>query len=297
MKVLISGASGLLGSAVSARLNAAGHQVTETSRSGAGGANGTVIWRVQNEPAPASALIDKDVVIHLAGESIASGRWTAEKKARIRDSRVLGTRNLIEGISNAKKRPSVLICASAVGFYGDRGDESLTEDSPPGKGFLPEVCVEWENEAKRAEELGVRVVNLRTGIVLSPSGGALEKMLPPFRLGIGGPLGNGNQWWPWVHLDDVTGIVEHVMSTPSIRGPVNVASPGIVRNADFTSTLARAIDRPAILPAPSFALRLIFGEMADALLSSQRVIPTAALASGFAFQFENIDSALRDLLK
>ena len=297
MKVLISGASGLLGSAISARLNAAGHQVTETSRSGAGGANGAVIWRVQNEPAPVSALIDKDAVIHLAGESIASGRWTAERKARIRDSRVLGTRNLVEGMRNAKNRPSVLICASAVGFYGDRGDESLTEDSPPGKGFLPEVCVEWEKEAKRAEELGVRVVNLRTGIVLSRSGGALEKMLPPFRLGIGGPLGSGNQWWPWVHLDDVTGIVEHVMKTPSIRGPVNAASPGIVRNADFTSALARALNRPAILPAPSFALRLIFGEMADALLSSERVIPTVALASGFAFQFEDIDAALRDLLK
>src|SRR4030095_10225616 len=185
MKVLISGASALLGSAIGARLNARGHVVTETSRSGA---NGAIIWHVQSEPAPASALMDKDVIVHLAGESIASGRWTAEKKARIRASRVIGTRNLVEGISNAKTRPSLLICASAVGFYGDRGDEKLNEDSPPGKGFLSDVCVEWESEARRAEELGVRVVNLRTGVVLSRNGGALEKMLPPFRLGIGGPI-------------------------------------------------------------------------------------------------------------
>lgn len=294
MKVVITGASGLLGSAIGARLKARGHEVTETSRSGG---NGSIIWHVQSEPAPVSALMDKDVVVHLAGESVASGRWTAEKKARIRDSRVLGTRNLIQGISNAKSRPSLLICASAVGFYGDRGDEKLTEDSPPGKGFLSDVCVEWESEAKRAEELGVRVVNLRTGVVLSRNGGALEKMLPPFRLGIGGPLGSGKQWWPWVHIADVNGVVEHVMNTPCLRGPVNLVSPGIVRNADLTSALARAVNRPAILPAPSFALRLIFGEMADALLFSERVIPSAALASGYAFQFEDIDAAFRELLK
>lgn len=294
MKVLISGASGLLGSAVGARLNARGHEVSETSRSGA---HGAIVWSVQNEPAPVSALSDKDVVVHLAGESIASGRWTAERKARIRDSRVLGTRNLVEGISNAKSRPSVLICASAVGFYGDRGEESLTEDSRAGKGFLPDVCLEWENEAKRAEELGVRVVNLRTGIVLSRNGGALEHMLPPFRLGIGGPLGNGNQWWPWVHMADVAGIVDHAINNSSLRGPINIASPGIVRNADFTSALGRAVNRPAILPAPSFALRLIFGEMADALLWSERVIPSAALASGYSFQFEDLNAALRELIK
>ena len=217
-------------------------------------------------------------------------------KKKIRNSRVIGTRNLVRGIESAATRPAVLVCASAVGYYGDRGDEVLDESSPPGQGFLPEVCVEWEREAKRAEQFGVRVVQLRTGLVLSTDGGALAKMLPPFRLGIGGRLGSGNQWISWIHIADVAGIVMHSIENESLRGPVNTVAPGIVTNAQFTSQLAAVLDRAAFLPVPGFALNLVFGEMAELLLSSQRVNPRVAVETGYRFRFPEVTTALKDLL-
>ena len=293
MKVLVSGATGLIGKAVTSELERAGHEITALSRKPSGGEIG---WQPEDEPAPVHALESARVVIHLAGEPIAEKRWTEEVKRRIRNSRVIGTRNLVRGIESAEKRPAVLVCASAVGYYGDRGDEVLDEASPPGQGFLPEVCIEWEGEARRAEEFGVRVVHLRTGMVLSTDGGALAKMLPPFRLGIGGRLGSGDQWVSWIHIADVAGIVMHSIEKESVRGPVNTVAPGIVRNAQFTRELASALDRPAFLPVPEFALNLVFGEMAELLLSSQRVNPRVAVETGYRFRFPEVATALKDLL-
>jgi uncharacterized protein len=293
MKVLVSGATGLIGKAVTNELKRAGHEITTLSRKPAGGAIG---WQPKDEPAPVHALESARVIIHLAGEPIAERRWTEEVKRGIRDSRVIGTRNLIRGIESAATRPALLVCASAVGYYGSRGDEVLDEASSPGHGFLPDVCVEWEGEAMRAEQFGVRVVQMRTGLVLSTDGGALAKMLPPFRLGIGGRLGSGTQWVPWVHIADVAGIVMHSIENESLRGPINIVAPGIVTNAQFTSELASVLDRAAFLPVPEFALKFVFGEMAELLLSSQRVTPRAAVETGYSFQFTELAAALKDLL-
>ena len=265
MKVLVSGASGLIGKAVTGELKRAGHEIVTLSRKPTGGA---IEWQPEKGPVPVQAVEGSHVVIHLAGEPIAESRWTEEVKKKIRDSRVIGTRNLVRGIEAATNRPALLVCASAVGYYGNRGDELLDEASKPGQGFLPEVCVEWEREAKRVEEFGVRVVHLRSGVVLSTEGGALAKMLPPFRLGIGGRLGDGTQWFPWIHIADVAGIVMHAIENESVRGPVNAVAPRIVTNAQFTRELASVLNRIAFLPAPEFALKLVFGEMAEALLSS-----------------------------
>jgi uncharacterized protein len=217
-------------------------------------------------------------------------------KRKIRDSRVIGTRNLVAGIGAMPARPRVLVCASAIGYYGDRGDEILTEDSPPGKGFLPETCVEWEREAKAAEQLGVRVVPLRIGIVLGRGGGALKQMLPPFRMGAGGRLGDGRQWMSWVHLDDIVGLAEWALRNEAIAGPVNAAAPGAVRNEEFTRELGRALGRPAVIPVPTFGLKLLFGEMARVLLESQRAQPKVAENGGYQFRFPELTAALRDLL-
>jgi uncharacterized protein (TIGR01777 family) len=254
-------------------------------------------WDPMQGPPAQEAFQGVDAVIHLAGESVAAGRWTAARKAMIRDSRVIGTRNLVQGIVQAAVKPRVLVSASAVGYYGDRGEEELTEAASPASDFLAKVCVEWEREALAAERAGVRVALARTGIVLgSGSGGALSKMLLPFKLGAGGPLGNGRQWMPWIHVADLARLYLHAAETGSIVGAMNSVAPNPVRNAEFTKVLARQLHRPAFMPAPYFGLRLAFGEFAQVLFASQRVIPKVALDTGFVFQYPELAGALREIL-
>jgi len=255
-----------------------------------------VRWDPLEGPPPTEAFAGVDAVFHLAGESVAEGRWTAAQKARIRDSRVIGTRHLVQGMAQAEQKPSVFVSASAVGYYGDRGDEELTESAQPAHDFLGDVCVAWENEAHAADALGVRVVTARTGIVLGAGGGALGKMLTPFKLGAGGPLGSGRQWMPWVHVTDLARLYLHAAETTSIRGPMNAVAPNPVRNSEFTKALGRQLHRPAFMPAPYIGLRLLFGEFAQVLFASQRVIPRVAIDTGFVFQFPEIAGALREIL-
>jgi hypothetical protein len=278
MNIAISGASGFIGRHLMKSLAAAGHAPRALSR----------------HAPPAESLRAADVVIHLAGEPIAQ-RWTAQAKRRIGESRVAGTRHLVEALAGLPRRPEALICASAIGYYGSRGDEILTESSAPGSGFLPELCVAWESEAQAAEALGMRVVRMRTGLVLDARGGALQRMLPPFRMALGGRLGSGRQWMSWIHLEDLARLFQFAVENP-VRGPLNGVAPDPVINSDFTRELARALRRPALFPVPEFALRLLFGEMADVLLSSQRVAPRAAQAAGFRFRFPQLAPALASLL-
>ena len=297
MNILVTGATGLIGRALCQRLADEGHTVTILSRHPREEVRFRAFqWDPLGGPPPADSLEGADAVIHLAGEPVAGGRWTSALKRRIRESRISGTRNLIAGIGAAAVRPKVLVAASAVGFYGDRGDEILDERASPGQGFLGEVCVEWEREANRAGDLGLRVAEVRIGVVLSDAGGALPRMLPAFRLGVAGDLGSGRQWFPWVHIDDVVGIFRHALMTDLVRGPMNAAAPGIVTNAGFTRALARELHRPSFLSAPAFALRLLFGEMATILLGSQRVIPGVALETGYRFRYPELNEALRDLI-
>jgi len=299
MKALVTGATGFVGPRLLRLLD--GPVVlsrnADRARVALGNLAGPIYrWDPLQGPPPPQVFEGVDVVLHLAGESVAEGRWTAAQKARIRDSRVVGTRHLVQGMSQAAVRPQVLVSASAVGYYGDRGDEELTESSAPGRDFLADVCVEWEREALAAEAFGVRVVTARTGIVLGAGGGALAKMLPPFRLGGGGPLGNGRQWMPWVHVSDLARLYLHAAETASLRGPMNSVAAVPVRNSEFTKALARQLHRPAFLPAPYFGLRLLFGEFASVLFASQRVIPKVALESGFVFQYPELAEALREIL-
>lgn len=300
MKVLITGATGLIGRALCHSLSEEGHTVVALSRSPetTRGLPAAELhkWDPRSGQFPSGALAGVDAVVHLAGEPIVARRWSEEQKKRIRDSRVLTTRTLVEAFRSLDQRPAVFVCGSAVGFYGDRGDEQLVETTRAGKGFLSEVCHEWENEAARASELGMRVVEVRTGVVLSADGGALPKMLAPFKLGLGGRLGSGKQWFPWIHIQDIVGIFSHAMLTSSLEGPVNGVAPEAATNAEFTSQLARVLHRPAFLPVPEFALRVLMGEMAEALLGSQRVIPAAALASKYEFHYQSLTPALEDLL-
>jgi uncharacterized protein (TIGR01777 family) len=238
-----------------------------------------------------------DAVVHLAGESIV-GRWTDAKKRRVRESRVQGTRNLAEALAAAPQRPHVFISASAIGYYGDRGEEMLREESSSGSGFLPDVCREWESAAEPATKAGIRTAQMRFGVVLSASGGALKKMLPPFRMGVGGNIGSGRQWMSWIDIDDVVGAIQHVITNETLRGPVNVIGPNPARNAEFTKTLASVLSRPAILPMPAFAARLAFGQMADELLlASQRVEAAKLLSSGYVFHRPVLRTALEAILK
>ena len=252
-------------------------------------------WDALKGEPPAESLNNSNAVIHLAGEPVAQ-RWTADSKQRIRDSRVLGTRHLVAAMKKLARPPEVLICSSAIGYYGSRGDEILTEASTPGSGFLPEVCVAWEAEARAAEALGTRVVLIRTGIVLDTRGGALPRMLAPFKMGVGGRLGSGKQWMSWIHLQDLAGLFHLPLDRP-VRGPVNGVAPYPVNNADFTRALAAALHRPAFLPAPAFALKLMFGDMSEVLLASQRVAPKTAETEGYRFRFPQLQPALADLLK
>lgn len=299
MKALVTGATGFVGPRLLRLLDSpvVVSRSPERARRAIGNLAGPIFrWDPMREPLPAEALEGVDVVYHLAGESVAEGRWTAAQKARIRDSRVIGTRNLVQGIKQVEQKPRVLVSASAVGYYGNRGDDELTESAPPASDFLAEVCVAWEREALVAEQLGVRTVTARTGIVLGAGGGALAKMLTPFKLGAGGPLGNGKQWMPWVHVADLARLYVHAADTASISGPMNAVAPNPVRNSEFTKALGRQLHRPAFMPAPYLGLRLLFGEFAQVLFASQRVIPKVALDTGFVFQYPDIAAALREIL-
>jgi uncharacterized protein (TIGR01777 family) len=299
MKALVTGATGFVGPRLLRLLDSpvVVSRSPERARRAVGNLAGPIFrWDPMREPLPAEALEGVDVIYHLAGESVAEGRWTAAQKARIRESRVIGTRHLVQGIKQVDRKPSVLVSASAVGYYGNRGDEELTESAAPADDFLAEVCVAWEREAMAAEQLGVRTVTARTGIVLGAGGGALAKMLTPFKLGAGGPLGNGKQWMPWIHVADLARLYVHAADTPSITGPMNAVAPNPVRNSEFTKALGRQLHRPAFMPAPYLGLRLLFGEFAQVLFASQRVIPQVALETGFVFQYPDIASALREIL-
>jgi uncharacterized protein (TIGR01777 family) len=299
MKALVTGATGFVGPRLLRLLDSPVvlSRDPERARRSIGGLAGRIVrWDPMEGPPPPEAFAGIDVVYHLAGESVAEGRWTKAQKARIRDSRVVGTRHLVQGIDRAERKPAVLVSASAVGYYGDRGDEELTESAPPAHDFLGEVCVEWEREALAAERSGVRVVTARTGIVLGAGGGALAKMLTPFKLGAGGPLGSGRQWMPWIHVTDLARLYVHGAETESIRGAMNATAPHPVRNSEFTKALGRQLHRPAFMPAPYIGLRIVFGEFAQVLFASQRVIPKVALDTGFTFQYPELSAALREIL-
>ncbi len=253
-------------------------------------------WNLMENPAPSSALNGADVVFHLAGEPVAEGRWSKAKKTAIRESRVVGTRNLVAGLEACTQRPKVLVSTSAVGYYGDRGDQVLTEASAPADDFLAEVCVAWEREAMKAEQLGIRVVTIRTGIVLGKEG-ALAKMMFPFKMGVGGPLGSGKNWMPWIHVADLASLYMHAATNDSVRGPMNGTAPNPVINRDFTKAFAAALHRPAFLPIPYFGLRVLFGEFAKILFASQRVMPTVAERTGFKFQYPDIGPALEQIIR
>lgn len=299
MKILVTGATGLIGRKLCSLLSDDGHTLVALSRSPktAHGLAADEVheWHPQSGLPPSQALSGIDAVVHLAGEPIVDSRWTDAQKELIRDSRVLSTRNLVAGLRSADTKPSALISGSAVGFYGNRGDELLEESAPMGRGFVGELCRDWENEAAAASELGIRVVQVRTGVVLSAEGGALKKMLPPFKLGVGGRLGSGKQWFPWIHIDDIAGIFRHAILTSSMNGPANGVAPEAVTNAEFTKQLGRALHRPAFLPVPELALRALMGEMADVLFDSQRVVPKAALEADYEFQYPLLARALEDL--
>jgi uncharacterized protein len=294
-RALISGASGLIGSALVPSLQSHRYEITRLVRRKPGGPN-ELHWDPTGPISP-GLVSGFDAVIHLSGENVA-GRWTEQKKCRIRESRIFTTDFLAMALAKTERKPGTFICASAIGYYGNRGDEVLTEDSLSGDGFFPEVCREWEFAAEPAADAGVRVVNMRTGIVLSREGGALKQMLLPFRLGLGGRIGDGRQWWSWIHIADFVSAVRHILQNDSLRGAVNMTAPNPVTNAEFTNALAEALKRPARLPVPAFALRLLFGELADeGLLASARVVPERLTQSGFHFRFSELKQALIDLLR
>lgn len=296
MKIVIAGASGLIGSALVRVLRTAGHEVHRLVRHAAALAPDEITWNPAAGELDAHALDGTDAIINLAGENIGR-RWTPARRERILRSRVDATRTLVGAIAAATPRPAVLLNASAAGFYGDRGDEVLTEASAIGRGFLPEVCLAWETHAQAAASFGVRTALLRFGMVLAPDGGALPKMLPLFRAGLGGRLGDGQQWMSWISIDDVVGVTRHVLAEARCAGPINVVAPVPVRNADFTAELGRALRRPTLLPAPAWALRLAFDGMADeALLASTRVLPQRLMETGYVFRHSTLDAALRAVL-
>jgi uncharacterized protein (TIGR01777 family) len=299
MRILITGASGLIGKALQRSFTENGYEMLLAGRGEPKGAN-EIQWSVEDgfREEDLSRLEGLDAVVHLAGEGIAGLRWTDEKKKAIRDSRVHGTHNLVDTLAELKQKPKVLVAGSAMGFYGDRGDEILTETSRPGDTFLSDVCKEWEMESRRAEDSGIRTVLLRTSIVLSKDGGALATMLTPFKFGVGGVVGSGKQWMSWVSLDDVIDIINYAIENESLRGAVNVASPNPVTNEEFTKTLGEVLYRPTFLPLPEFAVNLMFGEMGDALLiDSTRVEPKRLQEAGYKFKFKDLKSALENAVK
>lgn len=297
MKILISGAHGLVGTALIKALEPEGHEISTLVRYAPRDEH-EVEWSPDRYSIALARLEAFDAVVHLAGESIAEGRWTDEKKKRILESRTRGTQLLSDALANLVKPPRTFVSASAIGYYGNRGDEVLTEASAPGEDFLSEVCVAWEKATSLATEKGIRTVNARFGIILDKNGGALAKMLPPFRMGVGGRIGSGKQWMSWIALDDVIGGIKFALANDSLNGPVNFVAPNPVTNAEFTKALGRALSRPTIFPIPPFGVRLLFGEMADALLlSSQRVDPVGLKSANYEFRFTDLDTALRHVLQ
>lgn len=297
MKVLVTGSTGLIGSRVCAHLISSGHTVRRLVRSHPDPARGKWAWDPMGGILDPGSMEGVEAVIHLAGENVAKGRWTEEKKRNIRESRVRSTRLLSGTLAAFPHKPQTLISASAIGFYGDRGEEVLTEESPPGTGFFPEVCKDWEGATRSAAEAGIRVANVRIGVVLSPEGGALREMLFPFRLGLGGRLGSGLQYMSWISLDDVVGGIDHVLSHPELKGPVNLMAPHPVSNLEFTKALGKVLRRPTLFPVPAFALRLVLGEMAEnLLLAGTRAVPRRLLESGYSFLHPRLEEALRFLL-
>lgn len=297
MNVLVTGSSGLVGRALVGRLAREGHAVSRLLRSAPREPQREFQWDPARGRLDPEVLEGIDAVVHLAGENISSGRWTASRKEAIRSSRVDSTRLIAQALAGLKRRPAVLACASAIGFYGDRGEEHLYEESGPGAGFLPEVCQAWEAASRPAEEAGIRVVRLRIGVVLAGEGGALPRMLTPFKLGLGGRLGSGRQFMSWIALEDLVSVFALALADSRLHGPVNAVAPSPATNAEFTRALARVLGRPAILPAPAFALRLLFGQMADELLlSSTRVLPRKLKEAGFAYRHPDLEGALRAAL-
>lgn len=297
MKIIVSGSSGTIGSALIPELANQGHAVTRLVRSKPEDTGAAIGWDPIGGTIDTAGLEGHDGVVHLAGENIA-GRWTAAKKAAIRNSRVRGTRLLAEALAGLQQPPRVLVCASALGYYGDRGDLVLREDTGSGTGFLAEVCGEWEAAAQPAEEKGIRVVHLRIGVVLSTKGGALKEMLTPFKMGVGGRLGSGKQYQSWIAVDDVASVILHALTTETLSGPVNTASPNPVTNLEFTKALGRVLGRPTIFPMPAFAAKLALGEIAEQLLlASQRLDMGKLLASGYQFRYPELEGALRHLLE
>jgi uncharacterized protein len=294
-RILVSGVSGPIGAALLPSLKTRGYEVTRLVRGLATGEN-QISWDPGKPIAP-DTVSGFDAVVHLAGESIV-GRWTDEKKRKIRESRVAGTGALAAALAQAKDKPHVFVCSSAIGYYGDRGDEVLNEESAPGSGFLPDVCREWEAATKTAANAGIRTVQMRTGVVLSPKGGALGKMLTPFKIGVGGKIGSGRQWMSWIDVQDMVGAIHHILKSDLLQGPVNMVAPKPVTNAEFTRTLASTLSRPAIFPMPAFVVKLAFGEMGETvLLGSQRVEPSQLVGSGYPFRFSDLRASLENILK
>ncbi len=292
MRVIISGSSGLIGSALVAAFSSAGHEVARLVRD-QGTASGTVMWDPMGERMDSTPLEGFDAVVHLSGENLAEGRWTEAKKKRFWDSRVRSTSLLARTLASLQRRPRVMVCASGIGFYGDRGDEVLTEDSPAGTGFVADLCRAWEDAAAPATAAGIRVVHMRLGIVLAHCGGALAKMLTPFRLGLGGVIGNGRQYVGWIALEDVIGAVTHLIEKSQLAGAVNFVAPQEITNRQLTKTLGQVLHRPTVLAIPALAARLAFGEMAkELLLASERVMPRRLLDDGFIFQYPQLQGTL-----
>ena len=300
-KVLVTGGTGFIGRRVCETLHNKDYVVNVVSRNPESAKHKLEFlqeispWNPETEKLPIEAISNVQAVIHLAGETIA-GRWNSDKKRRIRDSRILSTQNLVASFADSDTKPEVLIGASAIGLYGDSGEDRFTEETLPGKDFLAEVCQEWETEAYKASELGIRVVTVRIGLVLGLGGGLLQQVLTPFKIGVGGKLGTGQQWMSWIHIDDVVGIIFHALENDTINGALNATAPTPVRNIEFTKALGSVLNKPTILPAPYFGLKLMMGEFADFVMLSQNVLPEKTEATGYEFKFRTIDSALSDLL-
>ncbi len=295
MKVAITGSSGLIGTSLVSFLSEKSVAVSKILRENP--EDDDISWKPEDGDWNSAFTEGVDGIVHLAGENIASGKWTRKKKEKIRNSRIEGTKRLCEHILKLPTPPSVLVCASAIGYYGNRGVEFLNEGSSRGSGFLPDVCLDWEEAAESVSKAGIRVVNVRFGIVLSKYGGALAKMMTPFKIGMGGKIGSGTQYMSWVAMDDVTGAIYHTLITDSLKGPVNVTAPNPVTNKEFTNTLGEVLKRPAVVPMPAFAAKLAFGEMAkDLLLASTKVAPKSLSDSGYEFQYPELENALRHIL-